>query len=373
MSFELKYAIIHSFTKESKQSYATNIVKKTALLKNELPAVMSLVQGVSALLGKPGNILSYGQFSNDMRQGKFPAEFDCYSSKPLDPAAFISMSHLAVDELAAASESESFSTGGHILVSYYLVDNKKFVLVAMIKQRGGVSLDKDYVPIAVTEIDLSKVHQAARINLSRYVEVASQPRFSNDENENENEDVVEERTYLSFVGQGTHNLASGYFVKALGCTKGISSSRATGNVISAVRTFFSSAELKPHRSAACNGVIAYLKKKLDAKENAVLNDLVYAAIVTLTEGQSAVIDDLKEFLNDERTKIPAEFAIHAPTLRKKTMIKGETANWTVQFEQGMLGLTANAAIIYNENKKTLTFTNLGKKLISDIESELKKR
>ena len=368
MSFELKYAIIHSFTKESKQSYVTNKVKKTALLKNELPAVMSLVQGVSTLLGKPGNILSYGQFSNDMRQGKFPSEFDRYSSKPLDATAFIAMSHLAVDELADVSESESFSTGGHILVSYYLVDSKEFVLVAMIKQRGGVSLDKDYVPIAVTEIDLSKVHQAARINLSRYVEIAAQPASNNDD-----DDVAEERTYLSFVGQGTHNLASGYFVKALGCTKGISSSRATGNVISAVRTFFSRTDLKPYRTAACNGVVSYLKKKLDAKENAVLNDLVYSAITTLTAGQGTVIDELKVFLNDERTKIPAEFAIHAPTLRKKTMIKGETANWTVQFEQGMLGLTANAAIVYNKDKKTLTFTNLGEKLVADIESELNQR
>lgn len=48
------------------------------------------------------------------------------------------------------------------------VQTSSFLPVAMVKERGGMVLSADLEPTEITEIDLSKLHQAARVNLDRY-------------------------------------------------------------------------------------------------------------------------------------------------------------------------------------------------------------
>jgi nucleoid-associated protein len=365
MSFQINHAVIHSFTKETKTTGVQEVVKKNKVLDGNLAAVAALVKGVNGLLGKPGNILSYGQFGDDMRQGLFPSKFDAYLPNAKQQANFLALSYTAIDELVKEASVVNFATGGHILVADYLNEGRPFFLVAMIKQRGGIVLDRDYVPVEITEVDLSKVYQAARINLDRYAEVQQLPE------EVETDDAIaEDRTYLAFLGQGTHNQASGYFVKALGCTKGIGSSRATSNVMDAVKEYFSRPDLKPFRVEARNAVNTYLQGKLESKENAVLSEIAFCATASLKERQEDVVDDFKAFLNSDKAKVPAAFAVHGTTLKKGTRIKAETPNWSVQFERRLLGNTNNATVFFNASAKTLTFSGLDDKTIQEISAEL---
>lgn len=367
MAFELMHAVIHSFTKETNTLVVTEIVKKDVLLKKDLAAVVSLVFGVSRLLGKVGNIVSYGQFGDDMRQGPFPSEFHSYTADTSNADVFLQLSHTAVNELALGAKEELLSTGGHILVAQYTNDSIPYLLVAMIKQRGGVSLDSDYVPIEITEIDLTKVSQAARINLTRYAEVMGMP----DEPLDEEEGV--DRTYLCFLGQGKNNQASRYFVTALGCTKGIASSRATQNAITAVEKYFSSSELRKHRTRARDSVVSYLQKKIATGENATLDEICHAANSCVPAEEQEATNGLKEFLNNEQNKVPTQFAIHASTLNKRIRIKGDAGNWAIQFEQQILGTVPDSVIYYNAEARTLTINALTDQLVKSIEAEINSR
>lgn len=250
MPVELQHAVIHSFTKTANTVEVTDVVKKGVLLDNRLAAVIALVDGVAGLLGKQGNSVTYGQFGDDMRQGRFPQAFQSYTDTPNDQAIFLQLSHTATDELAARAKEESLSTGGHILVASYVSNATSHLLVAMIKQRGGVSLDENYIPIEITEIDLSKVYQAARINLSSYAHAMRAAETSETEEESEID-----RTYLCFLGQNKNNQASGYFITALGCTKGVASARATRGAIDAINKFFSSEKLRTHKTRARDAVV----------------------------------------------------------------------------------------------------------------------
>lgn len=368
MAFELSHAVIHSFSKEANTSLVTDVVKKEVLLNSELPAVVSLVTGVVRLLGKAGNAVSYGQFGDDMRQGPFPAAFDAYTSNIADQNSFLQISHTALDELVAQAKDEPLSTGGHILVAQYTNDTTPFTVVAMIKQKGGVSLDKDYVPVEITEIDLTKVHQAARINLSRYKEVSATPPSTDEQGE---DDV--DMTYLCFLGQGRNNQASGYFVKALGCTKGIASSRATQNAIKAVEKYFSEAALKKYRTKARDAVVTYLQKKLTTGENASLDEICHAASSCVPAEEQENVAQLKEFLNNEQNQVPAQFSVHESTLKKRIRIKADAGNWSIQFEQQILGTTPDSIICYNKESKTLTISSLTDQLIKSIETEIQSR
>lgn len=365
MSFEIHYAVIHGFTKEANTNEVLEVVKKNKVLNCELPAVISLIKGVNSLLGKPGNILSYGQFGDDMRQGKFPSGFDAYTSSSATEGDFLKISHLALDELVSEAQHENFATGGNLLIASYANDGRPFFLAAMMKQRGGIQLDADFVPVEIVEVDLSKVHQAARINLDRYAEVKNLPAPTDDDENSE------DRTYLSFVGaQRSNSQAAGYFIKALGCTKGIGSSRATRNVIEAVKEFFARPELKKHRVIARNAVTTYLQERLQSGQNAVLTEIAHAATACLAGMQEEVVEELKGYLNDDKSKVPAVFAVHATTLKKNTRIKADGPNWSVQFERSSLGVTQNSAVFFNEANKSLTFNNLDEKTMKEIADEL---
>jgi len=365
MSFEIQHAVIHGFTKDANTTEVRDVVKKNRVLNRELPAVISLIKGVNGLLGKPGNILSYGQFGDDMRQGRFPGAFDDFTEKAATEQDFLDLSHLALDELVSEAKNENFATGGNLLIAAYTNDGRPFFLVAMIKQRGGIQLDADYVPIEIVEVDLSKVHQAARINLDRFSEVKQLPAVVEDD------ENAEDRTYLSFLGaQRSNSQASGYFVKALGCTKGIGSSRATRNVIDAVKEFFSQPVFKKYRVAARNAVTNYLQEKLQNRENAVLTEIAHAATACLGGNQEQVVEEFKAYLNDDKVKVPAVFAVHGTTLKKNTRIKVENPNWSLQFERSSLGSTQNSAVFFDENTGSLTFTNLDEKTVKEITEEL---
>ncbi|AKU23495.1 nucleoid-associated protein [Massilia sp. NR 4-1] len=368
MAFNLTHAVIHSFSKAAHTLEIGDVTKKTRLLDVAKNAVVSLATGVNGLLGKPGNILSYGQFGDDMRQGRFPSAFDKLVNNGLTDAEFLNLSHLAVDELVDQASKENLATGGRILVAAYESDLRPFLLVAMIKERGGIQLDEDYVPIEIVEIDLSKVYQAARINIGRYREVLALPAEQADA-----EEVPEDRTYLAFLGQGTHNQASGYFVKALGCTKGIASSRATSNVLKAVDTFFIDPELKPHRAKARFAVQCYLEKQLTARTDAVLTDIAHAATAVLADNQANFVERFKEFLNSEHVKVPAVFPVHAQTLKKSTKIKAESNGWSALFDRRLLGTSDKAEVYFHPGAKTLTFKVLDEATIKEIQNELDSR
>lgn len=365
MTFALKRAIIHSISKEKNTTVIAAIVKKTALLPIDNAAVLNLVQGVNSLLGKPGNVLSYGQFGDDMREGKFPGAFGDYVAKIEDEQEFLNLSYCAVDQLADRAREEPFATGGHLLVASYETDTKPFFLVAMIKQRGGIVLDPDYVPKTIEEVDMSKVHQAARMNISRYKEVINLAPVPADAE-------AEDRTYLAFVGKTDQ--ASGYFVTALGCTKGIASSRATSNVIVAVETFFSKPDLKRHRTEARNAVIAYLSEQLQSGIDAAVSDIAFRAGGVLKNDQEAVIDEFRIYLNSEQVKVPAAFPVHRTTLNKNTRIKAErSGSWTAQFEKMALGTTPNSAIYFDPKMKSLTFNGVPDDVALEIQAELDAR
>ncbi|HWU44773.1 MAG TPA: nucleoid-associated protein [Bdellovibrio sp.] len=375
MAFELIYAVIHGFVKEAKSTVISDIVKKDVVLDRTLPAVVAVVKGVYGLLGKSGNSVSYGQFGDDMRQGPFPQQFKAYVDTPIDKNGkrklsdekrFLALSHTVVKELIEAAKDQPFATGGHILVAHYTSDNEPYMLIAMIKQQGGVTLDENYVPIEINEIDLKKVNQAARINIRRYLDVIDTPDSKDEE--------AEDKTYLCFVVQQKTVKASDYFTKALGCTKGIAAAKATSNAIAGVEDFFRATDLlKKYRSRSRDAVATYLQSCLDQNISATLEGICHVAVAHVHPDDIESVAGLKDHLNGEKCKVPAAFAVHGATLRSKIRIKVDNVQWSMQFEKQLLGVTEQAVFFYNEEEKTLTINSLPDDLVKRIETELKLR
>ncbi|MCO8164822.1 nucleoid-associated protein [Pseudomonas sp. 21LCFQ010] len=364
--FKLSMAIIHSFKKLAHTDYVSEVVKKTKLLDIENPALESLAKGINGLIGKEGNSVVYGQFSNDGRQGPFPQEFEAYTSFVDDNKKFLDLSHLAMDQLVDQAGKQVLSTGGHILFAIYESVGEHFFICASMKQKGGIQLDENYVPIEIQEVDLNKVQQAARINLKRFNEIKQLAP--------ENEDSEADKTYLCFISKGRDSQASDYFISALGCAKGVASGRATKNAIDNVGRFFRDRPaLRSLSYKAKEAVTKYLESALEAGTPARLDSICHAAISLVSPELVEEVEGLKDYLNGERNRVPNEFTVNAKALKEKTRIKGEASNWSLQFDKGALGEDPVSDIFYDSTRKKITLSNLSAEMILLIEKELSAR
>ncbi|AVJ20362.1 MULTISPECIES: nucleoid-associated protein [Pseudomonas] len=372
----LKTAIIHSFKKIAHTGLVSDVVKKDVVLDTQNPALESLVEGINGLIGKEGNSVVYGQFADDGRQGPFPDRFSTYVDVCDDEAEFIALTHLAMDQLVEQARDQTLATGGHILCAQYTSGASDFFLVASIKQRGGIQLDENYVPKAIQEVDLKTVQQAARINFVKFASVTAAAACVAAGNTVVDAEDAEEAdsTYLCFISRGRDSQASDYFISALGCAKGVASGRATKNAIDYVGRFFrNNRELKPFAYKAKEAVVRYLQDRLVDGKSARLDAICHAAIQHVPPDLVDEIAGLKDYLNDEKHRVPEDFTVNAKSLKEKTRIKGEAASWSLQFERGALGKEATSDVYYDEGRKKLTLSNMNQELVDLIEKELKAR
>lgn len=358
----LKLAIIHSLDRESPQGQFEVTYREDAL-DSENKVVQSLAKQLVSLIGKEGSSVTWGQFRDDRREGPFPESVQALTAQR-DVEQFVLMSRTAMEELRAAAQAENFATGGYVCFLVYEHQEADFLLVAIIKERGALMLSANFEPTEIIEMDLSKLHQAARINLTRYSDFLAGP--------DEAEDDDTDRTYLSFINRSSRQEAASYFVDALGCEKGISSAKATTAVIVAVNKYVKSVpQTKALASTARLAVIDYMTAQPEGAS------ITLDTIVTVVEHAVGVdlcphLEGLREALNSEQYKIPNEFTINRKTLSTYSRIKAKADNWQISFENGALG-TQDSDIIYNRAEHSLKLMHLPDDLVAKVEEALAAR
>ena len=365
MTIEYKHAVIHHLRKESKKPIEKPVIKDETLDSGS-KSVQKLVDGVINLYGTKDNNAIFGTFSSSLEErGFFPQSFEDFRSSEQTEEEFIEMTKVAMRSLQSKARDVNSASGGYLLFASYTSDNKPFLLIAMIKQREGIQLNENLEPIGIQELDLSKLHQAARINIERYLM----------HEETESEEDREQLSYLSFVSPRSNQSASGYFIKALGCSGGVAASRATDTACREIANFFQSkSDLLPHKKELKTEVFEYLRDCYDEKRSATINDLTAIARRHLPaeyddEMRTEVEEELSEHLNSEETRLPSEFRVHLATINRHAKTKLKSANWQLQFEKHSLGKDENAEIWYDKVNNRLVINNLTTEIQSEISDE----
>jgi len=384
LSIQLNYAVIHKFEKKQLESFVDEetIVYQTLFDESDV-ATVTLVEKINSLLGKKDNNVAWGTFKPKNKQGDFPPTVDLFMQDQADPALFDSVSRIAISELVKKAGSATFSTGGYYLFAQYSNAGSDLLLIANIKENDGLRLNKDsFRPEEVTGVDLSKVLQAARINLTRYA--LAPPVLSELDDGFDNDSVVssdekaeaEERTYLCFISKGRGSSASEYFVDALGCQHGVPARIATTKAIDAIPKYFDQfPALKGYKRQAKEDVIVYLRDRLEKKINAKVEEIYEAAkkAIPITDDLSIqLVEGLLDFLNDDKNQVPDEFSVHSKALDAKTRVKAAAKNkWDLFFEKRHLGKDASSAIYYNEADETILLSGLDPLTVKRIKRALK--
>lgn len=357
---EILHSVIHGFDKVQHEPVGL-VVKKDLLLDCKLPAVISLANGVLKLLGNKTNNQAWGHFGNDGREGLFPGQFEQFIPIKSDAGEFLKLSHLVVDEMVKSAGLKPLATGGRILFSMFDDDiTGPLFLIAMIKQKGGVILDEDFVPIGITEIDLSKLHQAAKISINNFIDV-----------KNSDDDADIDRNYLSFLSPKAANGAAGYFVIALGCVIGMTADKSTDQLFKAVYAFFTqNTVLNASRRKAKEDVTGYLEKQFKAELPASLEEICLLLERAAPPEHNALFENLNDFLNGPQYKIPDEFFVSKKYLTVHSKITLDDDRMNFKFIRADLGTTDQATIKYDKEAKSLTIRNLSKDFMDKLDKTL---
>lgn len=184
---------------------------------NALPVDDVLTTLCTDLLALYGNTVnSYGTLGQDATLHTFPLRLNEYTTGTV---AFHAFTTATLSLIKKEMQGSIFANGGYALFLRYQHDDHDFLLVAMLKLKPGAGIDEQTLSLEPTlNIDLSRLHEAARINLTRLA-TATEP-------------------YLSFIkGKAKKGDVTEYFRDALACENFTSSSHHTDQLIKAADAF----------------------------------------------------------------------------------------------------------------------------------------
>lgn len=339
---EIKQVVIHELIKKSGTT-TVDTHSADKLLNIDLPLVNELVVELDKLYGTKDNNAIYGTFSRENVTNEFPSYTDRYQKNESDDL-FLALSVRCLHELAREASAKPSSTGGYIVFARYK-GKYDYLLIAMIKDKQGLQVN-NLEPVSVTSIDLSKIHQAARINLTTYANVSDGEI---------NPESDEAKAYLSFVSPRTNHDVSGYFIKALDCSDGVPAAKATKNAFETVDAYCQSIpELRPLRPMVKDSLINYFENCLNNKEPATLAGVEHAIRQVVPAENYAFLDDFAQFANSEEYQLPEVFSISATKLKTYTRIISKSPNWELSFNRNAVGINENCELRYDEKSGSLT-------------------
>lgn len=373
MAIKVINAVIHGFDKKQREEVLKNIFRRPTVLDVTKNPVVALVDGVANLLGKKDNSLAWGRFRTDSRRSTFPDEFKAAINPSPDllenPKIFHALSIAAFEEILDKAERSNFATGSKVLFAYYSDHaNKKHLMIAMIKQKDGIQLNKDYEPIDVETIDMTKLSHAAEIKCSEFISI-SQAEAANAALDEPDEEF-EEQAYLSFMSARDADGAAAYFIDALGCDVHRSSKKSTSLILQATQAIFKSKpELKEYAKEAKEAVRHYLQDRVEHGLPAKLDE-IHAVVSQLVPFDVIThLDDFVSTVNGSEYKIPSEFNVSEDTLEKLSKFTLKDNGIEIKFNKDYLGTDDDSKIKYNKKDKSIR-VKLTDKQIAALEKQL---
>jgi nucleoid-associated protein len=360
----VNYAVIHELIKTA-GTITSSVNPADKLLPASAEVVIKLISELDKLYGTKENTAIYGTFSKKDPTNQFSKYTELFIDDQSE-SKFLAFSKQGLNEIARESRGQQSATGGYIVFSHYHNSNAQpFLLIVMIKNKDALKINQKLELEDVIQIDLSKIHQAARINLDKFDKSKEIPSNPSDE--------ISTLNYLSFVSPRSNKDASGYFIKGLDCIDGVRPAVATDNVFKSAKAYCNTKnELKAFRNKVKDSLIEYLQHCLDNEKPATLAGLEHSVRQAVPAEHHELLNDYIDFVSNEEWQLPTEFNINSNSLKKYTRIRSKTDSWELNFRRKALGTTDNSDLYYDDNARKLTI-RCSDDLVKQIAEELGSR
>lgn len=236
------------------------------------------------------------------------------------------------------------ATGGHLVFVHYInsTENQEYMLVMTTNNKDGFFIADDLSIKDVKNLDLNRIDVACLINITKWMNVS-------------NGIDAKSKTYLSFVkGNKDISLYFMYFIDCKDCT---TASESTKRLSKAIDAYCKSLNLDRnsiiHKK---NDIYHYCTECMDSR-----NDIRLDAISALFDDEHP--NSFMEYAASEDFGVSEIISGDRTQLRKLKYISYKDDNFAISFDSDQLGKT----VVYDKHKKQLTFKELPKGLINELE------
>lgn len=310
MPIQITDATIHQLNKAAQtkdEGSVTLNARQESLQKDEV--LNGLCQSLVDLYTRHAN--SNGTLGQDPVDHRFPLHLRSYIEGQTN---FIPFTHDVLGILKTQMEDSFLSTGGYALFLRYSIDEHDMLLVVMLKLKAGAGIDDATLSLTKTlNIDLDHLHEAARINVTRWLG-GQQP-------------------YLTFIkGRSSANDVSEYFRKALACTGFTDSKHHTEAILRAADEFVNA---RIDLDAAGKQVerIAMRQRLYEClSSNFVEVPLITVAAAVHPNDPQNFVDHIKTKAVDGGYHIDDRFKPHRTTFQKLHRVKARFGTVQVAFD-----------------------------------------
>lgn len=244
--------------------------------------------------------------------------------------SFIEYTHQAMNVLKYYIDQASKATGGYMIFVHYTLFGSDFMLIVMLNNVSGITVDAKLGINTIDYLDISKLHLAARIDLSLW------------------QDDPQSGRYISMIRGKEGNKLSDYFRKFIGSDETINSKEETSELLNAVSQFCDTKiENDESKSQFKKKATEFCLDQADKGQNVVLKDFSdYVA--------DNAVDDFMNYVNNEHFNLTEEVAPNKTVIRRFNKISGRNQQVSITINEEALGDT----IIYDAEKETLTLSDL---------------
>lgn len=346
----LNHAVVHELIKDMHSSITrVKTAPKELDIDNEV--VIALVDQIVEMIGSRAGAASFGVFDAGPSKPQIAGDLINYCRSSSAPSkSFLNLSNDCMKALKDYAEKESLATGGYLLFADYKKRGNQFLLMAMIKQRVGITIE-NLKPRSIQELELSKLHQLASISFS---------------NLKQNLAGETDKTYIRFVSPKANQSTAGYFIESIGCKAGITSAAATKKAILEINKFFNDKNISSQdRLNAKEDVLGMLQNKADSGDNITLNEIEQCLRPYFpADNADQLSGELRFRLQSEDVRIPAKFTPSTSALKQYTRFQYRSDSLKLEIERGAVKFDDSSPIYFDRNSKKLIISD------SDLISKL---
>ena len=244
--------------------------------------------------------------------------------------SFIDYTHQSMNLLKHYIDQASKATGGYMVFIHYTLFGSDFMLIVMLNNVAGVAVDSKLELNNINYLDITKLHLAARIDLSLW------------------QDDPQSGRYISMIRGKESNKLSEYFRKFIGSDETINSKQETSELLTAVSQFCDT-EIQDNeqKSQFKQKASEYCLEQADKGQNVVIKD--FSGYVA-----DNAVDDFMNYINSEQFTLTDEISPNKTVIRRFNKISGRNQQVSITINEEALGDT----VIYDADKETLTLSDL---------------
>jgi len=346
---EIKNIILHEVDRKQASDKSTYVGLNLRPSENPInDNSKSLVNSLSQLFKRTG--LSSGHFVQPEDEGDEKPKLERLIEKYYKNGGiseFRRFSEAVARYLKRVLDHTKTAKGGYLWINCYKQNDALFLSLVILRKKDALqiknlSLDK------VEEIDLDKLHMAARINISQWE--LKNPLFDR---------------YIAFkVGKSTSEVTD-YFQEFIGCSEAVRAKRDTDNLVKVTVDFCKKHNFDDKKTDIIKRDVSELCLRWHSEETPVFLDKISEILDNTFVEKDKNKGKFLEIAQGDPYFLTNEIRIHKGALRKLRKYVGHSKKLNISFDSDLLGQT----VIYNPEEKSLMIIELPEDLVGQLDEE----